>query len=671
MTVVASKKSFLNHFKSTFSPNIIIPCLIIIIGLSLLCGFFPQKTNLYLGGLKHFFTHDLSWFYVMSVGIFFFILLYLAFSKFGKMKLGTNDSRPDYSFFSWVSMLFSAGMGIGLMFFGVAEPLSHYMYPAAQALGNPERVQFAQVYTFLHWGIHGWAIYAIVGLALAYFSYRYRLPLSIRSTLYPLLKQRIHGPIGDMADVFALCSTFFGLTTTLGFGVVQLNAGLVDLGILPDTDFKYQVMLVCFVMFVAILSAISGIGKGVKILSQINIVSAVLLMLFILIVGPTGYVVGTFFEGLGIYFQKFFFLTFDTHTYEPQFKEWFSDWTVWYWAWWISWSPYVGLFIARISKGRTIREYIIAVLFIPSIFVFLWMTIFGNSAIWLDEHVVNGALGAMVNKPEHLLFKFLDVLPGSFITSALSILILCIFFVTSADSAIYVMNDISTKNSASSPKWQKIFWGVMLGGLALILLNMGGLSSLQTMTILSSIPFAIVMLVFCFCLIKAINLDASYFKKEYSPSTVNWSGKYWKKQLERILTYGERNDVRRFLQVVARPALQDLVEELEENGIEAKLRVRKKPLSIELVIEHEKMKNFYYGVKMKKRIISDTLLKEGNAPQVESSAEYIPISFFKDGRVGYDIQYFNKEGLISDVLKQYERFISFSSDRRNDLFISE
>ncbi|RZK30949.1 MAG: BCCT family transporter, partial [Hymenobacter sp.] len=390
---------------------------------------------------------NLNWVYVWPVTLFVIFLLGLVFSKYGSIVLGDDNSVPEYSFFSWISMLFAAGMGIGLMYFSVAEPVSHFSDEAFSELTVVQRTKNAQLYTFFHWGIHAWAIYATVGLSLAYFTYRYKLPLSLRSCFYPIIKNKINGVAGNAIDAFALCSTFFGITTTLGFGVVQLNAGLVEVGLLHDKSFGYQVVIVLVIMAIAIFSATSGVDKGVKYLSQLNIICAVALMVFILALGPTVFLLGSFSEGIGYYLTQFLSITFDTHAYEPASQPWFFRWTILYWAWWISWSPFVGLFIAKISRGRTIREFITAVLLIPTLFNFLWMTVFGNSANWLDQTKAAGALGALADKPDEMLFKFLAYFPAVSVSSTLAIAIIFIFFVTSADSGIYVMNSIASNNA--------------------------------------------------------------------------------------------------------------------------------------------------------------------------------------------------------------------------------
>lgn len=442
--------------KTTLNKGIFVPSMVFILIVSVISVIYPALADQILNSIKNFIFVNLNWVYVWSVTLFVIFLVYLLFSKYGNIRLGDNESRPEHSFFSWVAMLFSAGMGIGLMYFGVAEPMQHYSSEVFGVTEYVNKAKNAQLYTFFHWGIHAWAIYGLVGLSLSYFAYRFKLPLSLRSCFYPLLKEKTNGRWGNVIDVFALCSTFFGITTTLGFGVVQINSGLQILGIVPNTSFMYQIMIVVILVSLAIASALTGVDKGIKILSNINVIMVVCLLLFVLALGPTVYLIGSFTEGLGNYINNFFNLTFSTHVYNPEVLPWFYDWTILYWAWWISWSPYVGLFIAKISKGRTIKEFIVAVLLIPSLFNFIWMTVFGNSAIWFDLNVGQGALSAVSGNPDALMFRFLEYLPFSSIASFMTILIVMIFFVTSADSGIFVMNNIATKNAEKSPKWQII-----------------------------------------------------------------------------------------------------------------------------------------------------------------------------------------------------------------------
>ncbi|WP_228463076.1 BCCT family transporter [Chryseobacterium cheonjiense] len=660
----------MNKIRNTLKPGITIPSLIFIIGVCLISAVYPTATENLLNIVKNFIFINLNWVYVWSVTLFVIFLIYIMASKYGNIRLGRNDSKPNYSFFSWLSMLFAAGMGIGLMYFSVAEPMQHYSNEIFASKTPVQRAQNAQLYTFFHWGIHAWAIYGVVGLALAYFSYRYRLPLSLRSCFYPLLKDKIKGKWGNLIDIFALCSTFFGITTTLGFGVVQINSGLVTLHILPETSFPYQVLIVTVLVSLAIFSAVSGLDKGVRILSNINITAVVVLLLFVLIFGPTVYLIGSFTEGIGTYINSFFSLTFNTHIYEENTQSWFHDWTILYWAWWISWSPYVGLFIARISKGRTIREFVAAVLILPTLFNFIWMSVFGNSAIWFDMNIANGYLSKMANDPDGLMFQFLEYLPFTKAISFLVIGIIIIFFVTSADSGIFVMNSIATKNARVSPKWQTAGWGALLAVLALMLLNAGGLAALQSMTLITALPFSIIMLLFIVSLSKALVIDKGYYEKDFSSTTVPWSGEHWKERLHQIVSFNDAKSTEFYIKTTVQQAFEELAEEFSKNGIEAKINSQNSPQSIEIEIKYGVINNFKYGVKKESKMVSEYLLNEDNLPGLEEELIYYPKSYFGDNREGYDVKLFTKNELISDVLKHYERFVDIVSEEKNTMFIS-
>ncbi|UXD70538.1 BCCT family transporter [Sphingobacterium faecium] len=656
--------------KFTFDKGVTIPSLIFIIGICLFSVLFPVEIKAVLDEIKNFIFVNLNWVYVWCVTVFVIFLVFLMFSKYGKIRLGTNDSRPEHSFFSWISMLFAAGMGIGLMYFSVAEPMQHYATDAFSESQVISRAKNAQLYTFFHWGIHAWAIYGLVGLCLAYFTYRYRLPLSLRSCLYPLLKDRIKGKWGNVIDIFALCSTFFGITTTLGFGVVQINSGLETLKILPQTGFIYQILIVVVLVSFAVLSAVSGVNKGIKILSNINVVAVIILLLFVLILGPTVYLIGSFTNGLGNYINNFFDLTFNTHVYEDKTLPWFYNWTILYWAWWISWSPFVGLFIAKISKGRSIREFIAAVLIIPTLFNFIWMSVFGNSAIWIDFNIANGALSALVSDPDALMFRFLEYLPLSNILAFTVISIIMIFFVTSADSGMLVMDSISSKNSSKSPKLQIVFWGVLLAVLSLMLLNAGGLEALQTMTLITALPFAIIMILFVVSLMKALVIDYRYYEKGLSVSTIPWSGEFWKQRLKQIISFKTEKSVKTFIQEQVMPAFTELKDEFALNGIAVEINYMPDNLKINLEIHHDIVNNFVYGVMGQKRIVSEYMVDDDNLPDLEGRVTYFPKTYFGDSREGYDVQYFTKNELISDVLKHYDRFLKIIAEESNEMFIS-
>ena len=365
----------------------------LIVLFSFLGGVFSSESAVVFARLQNWLVVNVGWYYILVVAIFFAFIVYLALSRFANIKLGPDDSKPDYSYQSWIAMLFSAGVGIGLLFFGVAEPVTHFAQPPSGEALTVGAAKNAMLFTYFHWGFQAWATYIIVGLSLAYFAFRQGLPLTIRSSLYPLIGEKIYGPIGSAVDVFAVLGTMFGVATSLGIGVTQVNAGLnylFGVAISPEV----QVLLIAAITVMATLSVITGLNGGIRRLSELNMVLAIFLLLFVLLSGPTAALLGAFVQNVGNYLGNFVPLTFNVYAYEP--NEWIGDWTLFYWGWWISWSPFVGMFIARISRGRTIREFILGVLFVPAGFTFLWLSIFGNSALFLELSETGGEITSAV-----------------------------------------------------------------------------------------------------------------------------------------------------------------------------------------------------------------------------------------------------------------------------------
>ena len=669
-TVLSFTKLIQN--KSSFNPFVISLTLIMVVGLVIATLVVPEQMTAALNWMKASIFANFSWFYILAFSIFLFFLVLLSVSSLGNIKLGTNEEEPEFSFLSWLAMLFAAGMGVGLMFFGVAEPLIHNFVMD----GSFEyKQQEAMLHTLFHWGIHAWAVYAVIALALAYFGFRYKLPLALRSCFYPLLKDRINGRVGDFIDVMALIATLFGIITTLGFGASQLSAGLEQLGWVTESNFSIKVAIIIVVMGLAVFSAISGVGKGVKILSEINLGLAFSLMLFVLITGPTLYLLSAFSDNLGTYLSSLIHLSFKTYVYETGKIEWFTDWTVLYWAWWCSWAPFVGLFIARISRGRTIREFIFGVLAIPSLFGVLWFTVFGNSAIWLDTFVANGALNELTASPEKLLFKFLDYLPLSFVTGIIALVIISLFFITSADSGIYVLNNIASRDkSLSSPRWQAVMWGALMSIVAITLMGMGGLSTLQTMTLIVALPFAMLMLVMCLSLWKGLNADKKYFETKTTPSSMFWSGDKWKDRLSQMLNQTQEKDIIKFLKHTALPAMRELRQELigvHNLEVEIVQLFDNDEPSVEFIIRKESMRDFMYGIKSIGHEVSEQLIDDQNMPHIQHSMTYQPMTYFFDGRAGYDVQYMTRNELIADILRQYERYLTLLDDVGQELMAHE
>jgi len=463
-------------------------------------------------GLRGFLTASLDWFFLSAANIFVLFSLFLIVSPWGKVRLGGEDATPDYSYVGWFSMLFAAGMGIGLMFFGVSEPISHFNSSLAEGAGAPESWaplagaagdemgarRLAMAATIFHWGLHPWAIYAVVALALALFSFNKGLPLTIRSAFYPLLGERVWGWPGHVIDILAVFATLFGLATSLGFGASQANAGLNALFGVPLGD-TTQVVLIVLITAMALTSVLAGLDKGVKLLSEVNMALALLLLAFIIIVGPTLAILTGFFANLGAYASHLPALSMPFGRDDANFSQ---GWTAFYWAWWISWSPFVGMFIARVSRGRTVREFLTCVLIIPALVSVLWMTAFGGTAI---TQIVAGGFTAIADAPLELkLFAMLDTLPLTQITSLIGIVLVVVFFVTSSDSGSLVIDTIAAGGKMDAPVPQRVFWCVFEGLVAIALLLGGGLVALQAMAVSTGFPFTVVLLLLCVAIMKGL-----------------------------------------------------------------------------------------------------------------------------------------------------------------------
>ncbi len=634
----------------------------------------PEQTQTLLNAAKSGIFANFSWFYVLAFSVFLGFLVILSVSSLGNIKLGNDEEEPEFGFLSWLAMLFAAGMGVGLMFFGVAEPLTHYLSDITTGTAEHKQ-QEALLHTLFHWGIHAWAVYGTIALALAYFGFRYKLPLALRSCFYPLLKERINGKLGDLIDIMALLATLFGIITTLGFGASQLGAGLHQLGWISENSFSLQMVVIVVVMSLAIFSAISGVGKGVKILSELNLTLAFCLLIFVLVAGPTLYLLSAFSDNIGTYLSNLVQLSFKTYVYEQEHTAWFSGWTILYWAWWCSWAPFVGLFIARISKGRTIREFIFGVLVVPSLFGVLWFTVFGNTAIWLNDGEAAGTLGQMISSPETLLFKFLDYLPLSGVTGLVSLVVISLFFITSADSGIYVLNNIASRDkSLTAPRWQAVMWGVLMSVVSIVLMQSGGLANLQAMTLLVALPFAMLMLLMCFSLWKGLNADKKYFDTKVNPTSIFWTGDKWKERLEQMMNQTQEKDILRFLKHTVLPAMRELRQELigkYDLSVQINTLFEQDEPAVELVIQKESMRDFMYGVKSVAREVSTQLINDDNLPHIQHSMTYEPYTYFFDGRVGYDVQYMDQDELIADMLKHYERYLSLLDDVGQELMAHE
>jgi choline/glycine/proline betaine transport protein len=480
--------------------------IIISIALTLI---FEEQAEGYFDAIQAFVSNNGGWFFVLCVNIYLIFVLYLAFSKFGNIRIGGKDAKPEFKTLSWFAMLFSAGMGIGLLFWSIAEPVTHFMNPPLTEGGTPAAAQEAMNFTFLHWGFHAWGIYALVGLSLAYFTYSHGLPLTIRSVFYPVLGDKIYGKRGDLIDIFAVLATLFGLATSLGLGVQQIAAGLAHVFGL-DSGIITQVSLIAIITAIATISVVLGVDKGVKFLSEWNMRIAVLLLLLVVVLGPTIFIFQSFVQNTGSYFYSFLEISSWTESYTG--NNWQNAWTVFYWGWWIAWSPFVGMFIARISKGRSIKEFILGVLVVPSLLTFFWITAFGSTSIQQALLGDNTILNAVDDNVATALFVYLEDFPFSVVLNIIGVILIAGFFVTSSDSGSLVVDSLTSGGKIDAPVGQRIFWAVAEGAIAAVLLIGGGLQALQTASVVTGLPFAFILLFMCYSLY--IGVRDEYLKSE-------------------------------------------------------------------------------------------------------------------------------------------------------------
>ncbi|RVU81171.1 BCCT family transporter [Leucothrix sargassi] len=477
---------------------------LLIVGFILFGSLFGEWAGEVFNQLQSFITHRFRWLFIILMNVTVVFSLYIALSRYGDIRLGHQTEHPEYSLLSWFGMLFSAGIGIGLLYWGTAEPLFHFMSPPMGQAETIEAAKQAMSISFLHWGIHAWALYCVVALSLAYFHYRRGLPLSIRSVLYPLIGQKIYGKWGHVVDTLAVFGTMFGVVTSLGLGAMQINAGFSNVFGIPN-NVPVQLCLIAIITAMATLSVMMGLDKGIKRLSDINIVLTVLLLGFMLLFGPTQFIIDSFIENIGNYVSQLIPLGFWSEAYSN--TDWQANWTIFYWAWWVSWSPFVGIFVARISRGRTIREFIFGVLFIPMLLLFFWFTTFGGSAVHMELMGNYGLIEAVKADYGSAIFKLIEYYPLTKPLTLVIVVMIMLWFVTSSDSASLVIDMLTAGGDTNPPKIQRLFWALSQGVIAAVLLVAGGLSALQAVAIIAGFPFAIVVFVMMYCLWRGLTRD--------------------------------------------------------------------------------------------------------------------------------------------------------------------
>ncbi len=648
---------------TTISPPVFYTSAVLIAILVIFAGLFPTTAQSFFGDLQSWIVENVSWFYILAVALILLSAMFLAFSRYGDIKLGPDHSQPDYKSTSWFAMLFSAGMGIGLMFFGVAEPVMHFIAPPVGDPNTVEAAKEAMKLTFFHWGLHAWAIYAMVALILAFFAYRHGLPLTLRSALYPLIGERIYGPIGHAVDIFAIISTVLGIATSLGYGVLQINSGFNYLFDLPIGT-NVQVMLIIGITALATLSVATGLDKGIRILSELNLLLAVILLTLVLALGPTALLLKSFVENTGGYLSEIVNKTFNLYAYNP--TDWLGGWTLLYWGWWISWSPFVGMFIARVSRGRTIRQFLTGVLLVPTGFTFMWMTVFGNTSIYLIMKKGMTQLADTVNADSSLaLFAFLEHFPLSTLLSMVAVCMVVLFFVTSADSGSLVIDMLASGGKTETPLWQRVFWASSTGIVAIALLLTGGLAALQTLTIASALPFSIILLIAIWGLLKALHIDSTKRVLRQQSAThhsrQHKSTGGWQRRLRSMVMFPRRSHVNRFIDEVVLPAFEEVAAELRKQGYSVAVESRDDK-RCKLEVQHNVEVNFVYEIRPRAYVQPDFIMPDEDDTETEEREErkyFRAEVYLLEGGQDYDIMGWSRDEVIDDILDQYEQHMHF------------
>lgn len=648
--------------RSTILIPVFIPAVVVIVLLVVGTISNPELAGNAFAATLAYITDTFGWFYMLAVAFFLVFIVGVALTSWGHIKLGPDHAEPQYSFPAWFAMLFSAGYGIALLFFGVAEPVLHYAAPPEGAGQTVDAAKQAMQIAFFHWGFHIWAIYGLVGLVLAYFAFRHGLPLSMRSALYPLIGDRIYGPAGHVVDVFAILGTMFGIATTLGLSVTQINAGLHYLWPSVPIGVTVQIIAIVIISALAIFSVVAGLDKGVKRLSILNMVLAITLMTFVFAVGPSIHILESFLQNTGSYLNHIVERTFNLQAYSR--SDWIGNWTLFIFGWTIAWAPFVGLFIAKISRGRTIRQFVVGVMLVPSVFTFLWFSIFGNTALNL---VMNEGYTTLIGdvQSDHAiaLFKLYEVLPLSGIVSFVSVVLIVSFFVTSSDSGSLVIDSLASGGASNTPAWQRVFWASAEGAVAAALLLAGGLSALQTMTIASALPFSIIMIISAVGMWRALVIEGHHstsLKTDVQNRLTGTSGRgLWRKRLMGLVTFPDREKVEEFIATTVSKAMHRVERELSKQEWAAEVHHDEQTSRIYLEVSKDEHVDFIYEIRMLEHKLPDYAFPEMSREGDSEYTYYRAEVFLRLGGQSYDIYGFDQQDIITDILDQFEKYLHF------------
>ncbi len=629
----------------------------VILGITAWAIISPETAEGVIGSAVEWASEKLGWVYIVTLTVVLGFVVFIAASRYGSIRLGPDHSRPKYKLGTWTAMLFAAGIGVDLMFYSVTGPVAQYLAPPAGEGGTVEAARQSVVWTTFHYGISGWSLYALVGAAMGYFAYRFKMPLGIRAVLYPILGKRVQGRTGDVIDIAATVATVFGLTASLGIGVLQLNFGLTYLFGWPQ-HISIQIGLALLGVAMATVSCVSGVDRGIRRLSEINFLLAVSLMVYVLVSGKTTMLIDSIVMNLGDFISRFPGMTLDTFAIDRP-DDWMNAWTLFFWAWWIAWSPFVGMFLARISRGRTIREFIVGVLVVPFLFTLIWISIFGNSAV---DTVRSGSVefgDIAVNMPEQGFYMLLDQYPGATFVAGIATFTGLLFYVTSADSGALMMSSFTshtTHSGQDGPKWARIFWAIAVGALTLAMLFVGGFATIQYMTIIMALPFTVILYLIMASFWKSLRQEGQVLQDAVS-SRSQGKHRQWKERLARTVTHCGPTDANRYMDEVAEPALMEVANELARFGTEISLTTQHVAETgvrqVDLTVELEEQLPFRYQIYP---VVHSPAFGHGGSG---TTMPCVRLEVFAaKGSCGYDIMNMPRQQLINDIVDRFERHVA-------------
>lgn len=640
----------------------------IILGFSVWAMLLPGQASATMQAAVTWISTNLGWFYVVTITLVILFVLWVALSKEGGVRLGPDHSRPQYNLFTWVAMLFAAGVGIDMLFYSVTGPITQFITPPSATPESAEALQDSVIWTMFHYGVAGWSMYALLGMAMGYFAYRWGMPLSIRAVLYPLLGKRVRGAAGDVIDIFALVGTVFGVATSMGIGVVLLNVGFSWLLGIPE-GLALQIALVLVAVIMTVAACASGVDKGIRLISELNLWAAGAMMLYILMTGKTAFLLNAMVENIGRFVLTLPERTLKTFAYTDGGSEWMGSWTLFFWAFWLAWGPFVGLFLARISRGRTLREFVIAAITAPVLCDFFIVTIFGNSAL---RQVLEGNTDfaeLAMDSPEHGWYALLEMFPGAPFLIGLATLSGMLFYLTSANSGAMVMANFSSSipdPSVDGAKWLRIFWAVLTAVLTVSMIVAGGVATMEHATLIFALPVTIISYLVMASFSKVLRMERAEREGQVRRrrSMAIHGGqtpeKTWRQRLAQLRSYPSKKAVAQFADRVVEPALQEVVNEFNGLGYDAELtsepNLETGISEHTLLVNMEDHRNFHYQVAA---VEAPAPMFGGRSMSRQIDVYYRLEVFTQTGTEGYDLMGLTEQQIINDVLDRYEAHLGF------------